>query len=87
MAGCAPDGSIVGEVENQPVDDLIQPIHAPEGQARQDQVPVAFFGLDRVSVEDERHERNDVPLKGLTALAQDGERLLCGCGRHVSSFT
>ena len=60
----------LGEVKDEPVPDLIEPIHSPERQPGENQVPVAAFDLGRIHVRYQGKQRNHVPLK-LASIAQN----------------
>ena len=60
----------MAEVEDERVDDLVEPVEEPERDAREDDVPAAPLDLDAVGIEDEREQRDRVPLE-LIGIAQE----------------
>ena len=69
LAGRAPHRRVLGKVEDQAVPDFVEPVHAPEGQPGEDQVPVAPLDLHGVDIDDQGKQRDDVPLE-LASIAQ-----------------
>jgi hypothetical protein len=73
VAGRTPDRRYAGGLKHQRVPNLVEPVHAPEGQPGKDQVPVSSFYLMSIHVDHQGEDRNHVPLE-LAAIPQDAER-------------
>jgi hypothetical protein len=51
------------EVQDERVDDLVCPVHQPEGQAGEHDAPVGALDLDRIDVDGEREQRDGRPVE------------------------
>ena len=61
--GGGPERRAVGDLEDQRVDDLVEPVREPHREAGGDDVQPAALDLVGVGVDDERQERDGVPLE------------------------
>ncbi len=63
MPGDRPERGVSVEVQDECVDDLVGPVHQPEGESGQHRGPVGPFDLDRVHVDRQREQRDRGPLE------------------------
>jgi hypothetical protein len=79
----SPQRRPVRGLQNERVDDLVEPVGPPHRDAGRDHIPAAAFDLVRVDVDHERQQRDRVPLEQVrvTDLPQGLQRGVCPRGQ------
>jgi hypothetical protein len=81
VAGHRPDRGAIREVQDQRVDDLVEPVEAPQREPREHDVPAAPLDLDRVDVDHDGEDEDGRPGEP-AGIAQLVERLAAEVGER-----
>ena len=68
-------------MEENRIDDFVDPVSAPKGQASHNHIPVALLDFVGIDVEDDSQQGDNVPLE-LAAIPENRQGLLGKIGGH-----